>query len=630
MGFNRLFTACATTSALSLLIITACSDDNKDSNPSRGGQDSGVTAGNAGQPAAFGGASGHTSAAGGKIGNGGAQVAGTAGVAQGLAGAGTAGASSLPASGTLDDLIGAICDWELKCCDAGEIRWQLGPVTASAAACKEKFVYLLRNDTAASSPYPSFNSTPAGNSPAINGLLIRLGYKLDMTKVDENPAGIGACIAQWRNKECTPVAAPTTARTHCSAATVNQTDPCDLTNLVKPKLNAGEICSFDLTQSASNDVECKAGTTCLSQTDPDNPNKSYPTCVTRGTANAPCTFEKDCDFGYYCSAGRCVEKGGAGATCAFKTPNAPKPDALAVPCKPGFTCNPITLTCVADCSAESVCNQRAQDGGDDYACPTGTSCMPVAVGSDNSSFKLCKAIGSGACNSLQDCPAGQYCAANACTAQKAVGTECSTAVEGSCAAGTYCAAGTTPGTGICTAYTALGNDCNQAAISIANPGCDPSTTIGCVFYWDDKRTEIRHVCSNRLLNNGDRCGADLDCSSGRCEFAGVNPTFKTCIAGAASGEPCDTGTTPAELTSVDGKTRCGPGLTCDPVESKCVPQVGPGQSCINKAGVADQTLCTNSSCDTTQWTPIDASYIMCTDTAVTPFNGGTGAVCDGK
>lgn len=356
--------------------------------------------------------------------------------------------------------------------------------------------------------------------------------------------------------------------------------------------------------------------------------------MTRGVAGALCTFDKDCDFGLYCSTGKCVEKGGAGATCVFKTPNAPKPDALAAPCKPGLTCNPVTLTCIPDCSADSVCSQGARGAGDDYACPAGTSCVPVTVSGDSSSFKLCKPVGTAPCDSLQDCAAGQYCAEGTCVAQKAAGAECSSTVAGACAAGMYCAEGATPGTGICTLYTPLGKTCTQASGTIANATCDPSTTIGCVYLWDDANTESKTVCSNALLPNGQRCGADVDCTSGRCEFAAATatftPTFKTCIAGAAKGELCDTGATFAELTSTDGKTRCGPGLVCDLATSKCAAQVGPGQSCLNSAGTADKALCANASCNDSQWTPINSSYVMCTDLAVMPFNGGTGAVCDGQ
>ena len=39
---------------------------------------------------------------------------------------------------------------------------------------------------------------------------------------------------------------------HCSPAGANPIDPCDLSNLVKPKLNAGEICNIQFTQNSMN------------------------------------------------------------------------------------------------------------------------------------------------------------------------------------------------------------------------------------------------------------------------------------------------------------------------------------------------------------------------------------------
>jgi len=324
-------------------------------------------------------------------------VAATGGTTTTSTVAATGGATST-GNATLDDLIGAICDWEFKCCDSGEAKWELGPIVTSAALCKEKFVYLLRNDNAAQSPYP------ASGSPAANGLLISLAYQLDMSRVTENPTGIAQCVASWKAQKCNAALDPKAATAHCGATSYGVVDPCNLTNLVKPKLAAGDICNFALTETAYNDVECPAGTTCLAATNADNPNKNYPTCVTRGIANAPCTLDKDCDFNFYCNtSGHCIEKGSPGAACSYKTPTAPAVGVLDVPCKPGLSCNPISKVCVQDCTNNSVCTAAAASPGSDLACPTGSSCIPVTVENDSTSFKVCAPIGvtAGAkCNSL--------------------------------------------------------------------------------------------------------------------------------------------------------------------------------------------------------------------------------------
>lgn len=633
MRFNRLFTTGAVTGALSLSIITACSDDEGKPSGGQSGADSGGNAGVAGQslPAVNkGGAGGTTSSLTSAL----PLAAGTAGVAGqlGIAGsapalagaAGAAGASSPPKTQTLDDLVGALCDWEFRCCSAGEVRWQLGPVTASAVACKEKFVYLLRNDTAAEPPYPE------GVNPAINGLLTQLGYQVDLSRVTENPEGIAACIAHWATRACNPPLGPST-QAHCTEATQNQADPCALTNLVTPKLKAGEVCNFSLTEGGSNDVECLPGTTCLDTNNPDNRNKTSPTCVTRGVANAFCTFDKDCDFGYYCSpaTGKCTEKGGAGSTCAYRAPNAPKHDAVSVPCKPGLSCNPVSLKCVKDCTLDAVCNTAATDAGNDFACPAGSSCIPITIAANNdtTSFKLCKpqSIAAERCNSVEDCAAGLYCdASGVCAPRLAPDTECSVSLAGQCVAGAYCKVNK------CTTLTGLNGSCDQTSGTIVNEACDPNTSIGCVFQWDAVNEAIKHVCSNSLLTNGQRCGADVDCQSARCEFAGATATFKSCIEGAKLGELCDLGATSDELTSVDGRVRCAAGLRCDETSGLCVKLAGPGESCSDANGSPVPSRCTNQSCNAVQWTAIDPNLVMCTDAAVSAYNGGTGVICDGR
>jgi hypothetical protein len=52
---------------------------------------------------------------------------------------------------------------------------------------------------------------------------------------------------------------------------------------------------------------------------------------------------------------------------------------------------------------------------------------------------------------------------------------------------------------------------------------------------------------------------------------------------------------------------------------------------VNAAGTGpDAALCKNASCNATQWAAVTGGGTMCTDAVITPFNGGTGVVCDGK
>lgn len=541
---------------------------------------------------------------------GGAATVGGAGGGGGAGGATSAGA-------TLNDLIAAICHWEFSCCNAGEAKWELGPLVTTEAQCVTKFQYLLNSDNTAisASPYPS--------SYAVSGLLSDLAYRLNPANITENPQGIQQCVDFWKTQACEAALVTTVTTPHCSATSYGLLQPCALTNLVKPKLAAGSICNVDLAEGAANDVECVAGTTCLAAGAPGNPSTSNPTCVTRGVAAGSCTLDADCDFNFYCNAGTCAPKGGPGEACSYKD-TAPIPGSLSAPCKPGLSCNPVSKTCIQDCTANYVCNSSAADGGDDFMCPAGNSCIPITVGNDSTSFKVCSAIGAAAgakCNSLEDCGAGMYCAGTSCAPRQGLGLACSESVPGNCVTGMYCTAGS-----VCASYVGNGKACTQAATSITSTECDPTTAIGCVYLWDTTLTTpaASYICSNALLANAQRCGNDFDCASNRCEFATLAATFRTCIAGAIAGAACD-------ATQDNGEhTRCGVGLTCN--EGQCVAQVGPGGNCesISAPGTADNTLCQNSSCDATKWKNVGTgSPIMCTDAPVPVSNGGLGVTCDG-
>jgi len=547
-------------------------------------------------------------------------VAATGGTKAGGGTATTGGATSSPGS-TLNDLIAAICHWEFSCCNAGEARWELGPLVTTEAHCVTKFQYLLNSDT---SPI-ALSSYAANSSLAVSSLLLNLAYELNPANVIENPQGIQQCIDLWKAQACESPAVATTTTPHCTATRYGVRDPCALTNLVKPKLLAGSICNIDLTEGSANDVECVAGTTCLAVGAPGNPSTSTPTCVTRGVAAGSCTLDTDCDFNFYCNdVGSCTAKGEPGGACAYKD-MVPVPGSLWTPCKPGLSCNPVSKTCIQDCTANYVCNSSAMDGGNDFICPAGSSCIPITVGNDSTSFKVCSPIGlapGAKCNSLEDCGDGLYCAGTTCAPRQGLGLACSPDVPGNCVSGLYCTSGN-----VCASYVGNGKACTQGTTSVTSTECDPTTAIGCVYLWDTTlpTPAATYICSNALLANAQRCGNDFDCASNRCEYATLAATFRTCIGGAAAGASCD-------ATLTDGQyTRCGVGLTC--LAGQCVFQVGPGGNCesVTAPGTADNSLCQNGSCNLDNWKNVGTgSPIMCTDAPVPVSNGGLGTTCDGK
>jgi hypothetical protein len=659
MRFTRFISSFAAIGAISMLVVAGCSSDDKTNDKVNGGEAGqsgggadGVggsgTAGRTTTPTNRGGAAGATTTTpstagagattttttpGGSAGTGTTTTTPTAGAggtsttttpggathtagttgSGAAAGAGTGGAP--PTGSTLEDLIGAICNWEFKCCDAGEAKYQLGPTVATAAACKSAFAYLLKNDNTVKSPYPT----------SLDYLLTTLGYSIDPAKVTENPTGIAQCIAQYNARTCNVApAAKLPDPTHCTATSYGTISPCDLSNLVKPKQPAGGECNYALNQaSLANDIECVAGTSCVDVGNPDNPSTAKPSCVTRGLANAPCTSDAKCDFGFYCDVmgtGTCVAKGAPGATCAYKNPTEPVPGDLAKQCMPGLTCNPVTKTCIESCKTGYVCS------GSDWSCKAGESCIPITVGNQVGKFQTCSAQHSAAapipeCNSKEDCGAGNYCSGTTCKAILATGDAC-VGVAGECPAGTYCPTGG----GTCTVYKTNTTTCVQAAGTVTLQECNPATAIGCVYKRAAATDPVDYICSSSLLAEGQLCGGNHDCVTNKCEYASAAAADKTCIKGkdATSAGGC---LSAASATANDATT-CAAGFTCK--SGKCVAQVGPGGNCESSttAGAADADLCKNATCDDKQWK--DSSAIMCTDGAVPVVNGGTNASCDGK
>jgi len=520
--------------------------------------------------------------------------------------------------------VNALCGWEFKCCDAGERKWQLGPTVADQAACKDAFVYLLENDNTAKSPYPA----------TLDYLLTTLGYSIDKTKVTENAAGIAQCIAEVNARACNPV--PTTtipAPTHCTAGVFGAIAACDLTNLVKPKQVAGDPCNYTLNAaSVWNDIECVAGTSCLVKGDADNPSSTVDTCVTRGVANAPCTSDAKCDYGFYCDTtgtGKCTPKAGPGEVCAYKDAVNPVANDLVKKCKPGLSCNPVTKTCVEPCKTGYMCDGPT---GDFSSCPTGQSCIPISVGTTNTMANCAASRPTNTkCDTAEDCGANYFCVPGTpfgtCKAVIPANEVC-TGIKGECGPGLYCDGAH------CVTYKATATACTQAATGTQSTECDPTSALaGCVYKWDTTLAvpAVTHICSAVLLPNGERCGFGFDCVSGKCEYATTAAANMTCIAGAALGQPCLKVAGGAGPTN--NATTCAAGLSCQ--NDACVAQAGPGGTCgsVSTAagapalGTPDNDMCKNSTCDSTVWK--DAVPTMCTDAVVPKTNGGTGMYCDG-
>jgi len=542
-------------------------------------------------------------------GSGGNETDGSGG--NGEAGApGTGGTA--PTEASIDDLIGAICAYEYRCCDGGEVAYRLGTAAGNSEEdCVEYFTFQLHESNNTDNPFPT------GSAQDLLGVL---AYTVNLTRVSENAAGIGECIAEYEARDCPTLGDGTTA--YCvEPEDAPDEAACALVNLFDPALEEGDRCTYALSQEnvGTNDVECAAGTTCL-EAGGDNP-EDFPICVQRGEGTDPCTEDDDCDYNFYCAPNSdCTEKGDLGDDCTFNDEDDPMPGDEDAGCKAGLSCDPVDLVCVNTCTENFPCLSNA-------ACPEGFVCAPINVDEDDENWSACVPTGTDAgdrCDEDADCVEGWFCDGSVCDEDDADAT-CDRNAQ--CPTGRYCNLNTFDSTN--TAITAAAT-CDTF-IQGGDPCSPPSATTGVVTgcgedaplcLWDS--ADATWKCQAELRGAGDDCfdlGAGLpsECEPGlRCELTTDGEPY-TCTAGADLGDACDATHTDAD--EID----CGVGLTCK--NEECVEQVGPGSDCEDpdNEGAADSTMCTNASC-TDNWDENGPEFI-CTDAPVPESNGGDGLIC---
>jgi len=612
--------------------------------------DSAGGTGNAGGVEETGGEAGTTTGGEGGEATGGTDTGGEGGGETGGEGGGAGNGAG--GSASIDDLIGALCDWEFGCCDSAELNYRLGTSAGSVDDCVDDFVFQLHDSNQTNNPYPG----------SLTYLLGELGYKVDLDRVVENPANIAACIEQYENMDC---AKKIDANAHCEGPVEYDVDPCQLNKLFDPGLDVGDRCTLALGQDqiGTNDVECPVGSSCLAADDPDNP-ENFPSCVQRGIDGQPCTQDGDCDYDFYCNdSGDCTEKGDEGDDCSFNDPSDPQPNDEDASCKTGLSCDPVNLECVANCSEDYPCLANTQ-------CPDGYSCRPQTVQSDANTWLTCQPIGTTAaarCDDTDDCEADRYCNGGICDVREGNGDDCTS--DDDCDVGFFCdlAEWTVGETGevmdpslvvrdtadgdygTCQPHRGAGDDCYPGAKSNAySSGCDPDGAAPYCVYSGDGFTEDAWSCSSSKLDDGDYCipfpvynpdfisdgllpNEPNGCATGLvCEFVHNDDDFFTCTEGASAGDICDDDPWFAPPYPDSGNT-CGVGLFCEyPSDSaftgECVEQVDPAESCEDSDGNADSIRCKNGAC-VESWNS-SGDYI-CTDAPIPAANGGDNLTCNG-
>src|SRR5690606_17657053 len=159
---------------------------------------------------------------------------------------GDGGTDPVPVTGDVDDLIGAVCAWEFRCCDEGERAFRFGPSITDAETCRARFVRELRESNSTKNPFV------AGS--AASGLLASLAYSINLGRVEVNEDAVAACTKQWNDLGCNEPAPEKAER--CTASEPGATNPCSLNELFKPILEQDDTCTPSLGQGATNDVEC--------------------------------------------------------------------------------------------------------------------------------------------------------------------------------------------------------------------------------------------------------------------------------------------------------------------------------------------------------------------------------------
>jgi hypothetical protein len=516
-----------------------------------------------------------------------------------------------PVTPVVTQLAKAVCDLTFRCCNTGEVGYFLGPYL-EAADCEARFM-----NASSFAPAISFNLEPVVGSRTMVPNLEALEQAHREGRGSLVPEAVQKCVEYLSQLACNK---PKEKDKLCQAPERSKDTPCDPELLFVGYLQEGQICSSSLAS-----LECAPGFSCGKTCELG----VFGRCVRAGKVGDGCFSDVECDRNLYCSQldGTCQALRKVGETCMFADRDDPSPAAetLLVRCEPGYSCDPVTDTCVEMCERGAACTTDVQcDDEQELTCILNRCDVlrgeGLPCGDDGDCEKLlhCKTDPNDAkskvcskglendksCTLHKDCVSGFCKPENSrCAPQLAAGAVCASGENAECKQGScvpeniICSDDAScPNSKVC---DKLNGRCSSYCVELKPDGAQCALASEC-----GSGACVAGYCRTLPLVDGQTCGDDEQCESGFCSLDTERVCKKLPL---GLGQPC------ANATQCDSGVCFSGGISAP---KTCSTGLDEGAAC----GRADQAPCNPKKffCDT------DLTPATCV-----PLHA-TGEACDSK